>query len=499
MNELTLVFPHQLYPSHPAVAKGRPILMVEDPLFFGKDRRWPGRPHLQRLVLHRASMEHWAETQAEKSFKVRWARCSPQSSQSSEELWDACIPQSVRTLYVADPVDDLLSRRLKHFARQRDLLIRPFPSPNFLTPQSFLDEQFGRSKKPFMARFYEAQRRRMNLLITSSGEPEGGQWSFDQENRKRLPNTVSPPALRLPSPDKHLASALKWVEKNFPENPGKLDAFWWPTTRNQALNWLEQFLDERFRDFGAYEDAIAAKEIFLFHSALTPALNIGLLQPDEIIQTALSYARKHRVPLNSLEGFIRQIIGWREFMRAMYDLHGRRIRITNHWQFTHTMPDAFYKAKTGIPPIDLTIEKVIKHGWCHHIERLMVLGNFMLLCRIHPDGVYQWFMDMFVDAYDWVMVPNVYGMSQFADGGLFTTKPYLSGSNYILKMSDYPKGPWTKVWDALFWTFIADHLSTFAKNPRMSMMARSWERLEPSKKKEHYDVAGQFLKTLHGG
>jgi deoxyribodipyrimidine photolyase-related protein len=234
----------------------------------------------------------------------------------------------------------------------------------------------------------------------------------------------------------------------------------------------------------------------LFHSVLTPVLNIGLLDPREIVDRALAHAAKHKVPVNSLEGFIRQVIGWREFMAGIYRHRGVEIRNGNFWGHDRPMPRAFYEGTTGIPPVDDTILRVLDHGWCHHIERLMVMGNFMLLCRIRPHDVYRWFMELFVDAYDWVMVPNVYGMSQFADGGTFTTKPYVSGSNYIRKMSYYPKGDWCETWDALFWSFIADHLEFFASNPRLSMMARTWEKLSAAKKEAHHVRATEFLDGL---
>ena len=223
-------------------------------------------------------------------------------------------------------------------------------------------------------------------------------------------------------------------------------------------------------------------------------LNLGLLDPRDVIDRIL--ARRDHVPLNSLEGFVRQVIGWREFIRGIYQYRGTAIRKTNFWDFDRPMPASFYDGTTGIPPVDRVIRQVLADGWCHHIERLMVLGNFMLLCRIRPDDVYQWFMELFVDAYDWVMVPNVYGMSQFADGGTFTTKPYLSGSNYVLKMSDEAKGPWCEVWDGLFWNFIGDHTEFFLSSPRMSMMARTWMKLSPAKQDAHRKAAQTFLATL---
>ena len=225
-------------------------------------------------------------------------------------------------------------------------------------------------------------------------------------------------------------------------------------------------------------------------------LNSGLLTPHQIVEETLAFAKKNNVPLNSLEGFIRQIIGWREFMRGMYLLHHVSARNRNFWQFTRRLPPSFYDGTTGIEPVDLAIRRTLETGYCHHIERLMVLGNFMLLCRIHPDDVYRWFMELFIDAYDWVMVPNVYSMSQFADGGIFTTKPYLSGSNYLKKMSDFKKGPWCDVWDALFWTFIADYKDVFAKNARLSRMTWMLDKMDSEKFDAHRANADAFFAKL---
>jgi deoxyribodipyrimidine photolyase-related protein len=197
-----------------------------------------------------------------------------------------------------------------------------------------------------------------------------------------------------------------------------------------------------------------------------------------------------------LEGFIRQIIGWREFIRGMYDFRGTAERTKNFWQFDRKIPASFYDGTTGIVPLDITIKKVLQTGYCHHIERLMVLGNFMLLCEFDPDEVYRWFMELFIDAYDWVMVPNVYGMSQFADGGMMATKPYISGSNYLMKMSNYPKGPWQNIWDALFWRFMHVHRDFFTQNPRLGMLVRSFDKMTEEKQKHLLQTASDFLDGL---
>ncbi|MFM7710515.1 MAG: FAD-binding domain-containing protein, partial [Ferruginibacter sp.] len=190
-------------------------------------------------------------------------------------------------------------------------------------------------------------------------------------------------------------------------------------------------------------------------------------------------------------------IGWREFIRLIYEEKGVEQRTKNYWGFSRKIPPCFWDGTTGIDPIDRTIKKLLKTGYCHHIERLMVLGNFMLLCEFDPNEVYEWFMVFFIDAYDWVMVPNIYGMTQFADGGLMTTKPYISGSNYLMKMSDYPKGSWQAVWDALFWRFMHVHRSFFLQNPRLGMLVRTWDKMPEEKRKNHLQTADAFLLTLN--
>ena len=274
------------------------------------------------------------------------------------------------------------------------------------------------------------------------------------------------------------------------------NSFIYPSTHEESKKWLIDFFKTRFSEFGAYEDAIVSKESILHHSVLTPMLNVGLLTSQFVIDEALQYASNHEIPINSLEGFIRQILGWREFIRAVYELKGSAERTKNYWGFTRKIPESFWKGTTGIEPIDETIKKILKTGYCHHIERLMVLGNFMLLCEFDPDEVYHWFMELFIDAYDWVMVPNVYGMSQFADGGLMATKPYISGSNYLMKMSDYKKGEWQQVWDGLFWRFMHTHRNFFLKNPRLGMLIKTFDKMPDIKKETHLKNAEHFLNSL---
>lgn len=450
--------------------------------------------HKQKLVMHRASMSHFSTQLGDATL----AENPGQMIVDGMEWLNHAIPQKTTTIHVCDLVDHVAEQRLRKLAKKRGIVLHWHRNPNFLTPIEFLDRHTGSTtKRPFMAKFYQAQRTRMNLLLEDDGSPQGGQWSFDADNRKKLPkNAIVPDAPRADT-SSCIREAINHVEKKFPSHPGRTSGFRWAVTHEDAEAWMLEFFEHRFDKFGIYEDAISTGHAFINHSALTPMLNIGLLNPGAVVELAIQYAQKHpEVPINSLEGLIRQIIGWREFMSGIYRFRGTEIRNGNFWKCDRPMPDAFYHGNTGIPPVDRVIKQVLNEGYCHHIERLMVLGNFMLLCRIRPDDVYRWFMELFIDAYDWVMVPNVYGMSQFADGGTFTTKPYISGSNYVLKMSDEPKGPWCEIWDGLFWSFIADESDFFLKNPRLSMMVRNWQKMSTTKQALHRRAAAAFLEQL---
>jgi len=346
-----------------------------------------------------------------------------------------------------------------------------------------------------MASFYKKQRRKFNLLMDGD-EPQGGKWSFDEENRKKLPDDVPVPDLYEPKTNAYLDAAVKHVSSAYPDNPGTTDGFTYPVTHYQAEEWLSDFISERIEKFGDYEDAISDRSPFLFHSVLTPALNIGLLTPRQVIDAVMAAHSEKGIPLNSLEGFVRQIIGWREFMRGIYHYEGNFQRNNNYFNHTRKIPESFWTGNTGIDPIDDVIATVNTHAYSHHIERLMILGNFMLLCEFDPEEIYRWFMELFIDAYDWVMVPNVYGMTQYADGGLITTKPYISGSNYVRKMSSYRQGKWSEIWDGLYWRFLHIHRDKFKNNQRMNMVISLLDRMDKDKLNKHLDVAENFLNDL---
>ncbi|MHC4432135.1 MAG: cryptochrome/photolyase family protein, partial [Planctomycetota bacterium] len=420
--EAILIYPHQLFKSHPVLKVGRQVFLIEDEHFFSAFRF-----HKQKLVLHRASLQAYAR-RLENRYRLTYV---PHDQSDCGDMSALLRKAGVQQIHAASLCDNELSAKVQQIAERIGAEWIEHPTPMFITPHQRLQEWFGRRKHLHMASFYQVQRKTLGVLMEDDG-PAGGKWSFDAENRKRLPRNIVVPPLSVVKRNPLISKAIEYVNKQFPDHPGRAEDFLYPVTHRQAEKWLRDFLQRRLADFGAYEDAMSQHHTFLFHSVLTPMLNIGLLTPRQVLDKVLGFHESNDVPLASLEGFIRQVIGWREFMWGVYDAVGRTQRQGNFWNCQNSLPGKFYEGNTGILPLDTVIKRVLKHAYCHHIERLMILGNFMLLCEIHPDEVYRWFMELFIDSYDWVMVPNVYGMSQYADGGQMTTKPYISSSNYIL-------------------------------------------------------------------
>ena len=493
---VALIFPHQLFKEHPAIRFVDTVYMVEDFLFFNQYQF-----NKKKLILHRASMQYYADYLLQKGITINYI-------ESTDKLSDirVLIPElanrKVEHIYYAQVADEWLQTRMKINAEKFDIKLSALKSPDFLNSGDDVADFFDSRKTYFQTDFYIWQRKKRNILLETNDKPIGGKWTYDVENRLKFPKNEIVPLLQVPDNNKYVTEACNWVDENFADNYGNttspfsnLGGFY-PVTHNEAEQWLDDFLKYRFKNFGIYEDAMVANEHFLYHSGLTPMLNIGLLIPQQIIDKALEAAVEYDIPLNSLEGFIRQIMGWREFIHIVYEREGNKQRTTNYWGFTRKIPKSFWTAKTGIHPVDVVIKKVLATGYTHHIERLMVMGNFMLLCEFDPDEVYLWFMEMYIDAYDWVMVPNVYGMTQFADGGLMVTKPYISGSNYLLKMGDWKKGPWQDIWDGLFWRFMHVHRDLFLQNPRLGMLIKTFDKMPDEKKQKHLTVAEDFLKSL---
>ena len=489
-HQLAVVLGNQLFPNHEALQLGEPTLffMAED---VGLCTHF--KYHKHKLMLFLSAMRsHAAEVEKQHALKYWHLTAENQSLSYEDKLAQTLDEQpDIREIVTYVIEDKFFAERIRAFCQQRGLTLTIVDSPLFLNSVSDFQEYLDRTKRPFMQYFYVEQRKQRGILIDQQQEPVGGKWSLDIENRKKLPKDISIPPLAQSEATEHTQAVAALVDELFADHPGNTADFWLATTRRQALHRVQDFLKNRFEDFGPYEDAIDRDGNFLFHSVLSPYLNLGLITPDEVMTKALDYAAEHGTHFPSVEGYVRQVIGWREFMRGMYHTHELRGNFFGHQR---QLNDHWYTGTTGVPPLDDSIKRVVRHGYTHHIERLMVLGNIMLLSEIHPDAVYGWFMEMFVDSSDWVMVPNVYGMSQFADGGTFATKPYIGGANYIAKMSNYAKsGDWVDEVDGLYWRFIDQHRKVFAANQRMSMMLGTLERMDADRKERLLRAAEGFL------
>lgn len=476
--KIVLIYPHQLFEHNTLLnhidAKRDKVFLIEDSLYFDQYNF-----HKLKIELHKRTMSFYASYLKDKGYKVHTCKKLEDCIKSSEKI---------EMILTYDVVDNYLEKKIQKFCGAHSIHLQVFDTPMFLTTNAQIDEYLALPKNQnnqkrafFMKNFYEWQRKRLNTLIDNDGGPVGGKWSFDEDNRKKVPKD-------LDLPD-DLVSPL-YKGDNFP----------YATDFKEAKKCLQHFLKTKLVNFGPYEDAILEKENVLFHSVLTPYLNIGLLTPEEVIKETLKYAEKNDVPLNSLEGFIRQIIGWREYMRMVYIKLGSKIRNGNYFKAKKKIPYTFWTGKTGILPVDNTIQKLISTAYTHHIPRLMIMGNFMNLCGFDPDEVYRWFMEMYIDSYDWVMVPNVYSMALYADGGMITTKPYISGSSYILKMSDFKRSSeeksWNKIWDALFWSFVGKHFDKLKSEGRLGFIGIQYMKMSAKDRHKHDALAKEFLEGL---
>jgi len=487
MKSIGLIFPHQLFTNHPVLEQTKIVYLIEDSLFFG-DKHNPLKFHKQKLVLHSASMQAYKDNLESIGVTVHYIEYD-----SRKTIVDVLNDIDFDEIICVDPTDYLLERRIKRVVPDIEFLDSPLFINTKLDNQNYLTDG-----KLFMQEFYKFQRKRLGILMGNDGKPSGGKWSFDDENRKKVPKSHYPeiPADPTPTENNYVAEAIEYVKGKFPNNYGNLEKFSYAVTRDEALVVLNNFCIERLHLFGDYEDAIVKDRSQLYHSILSPYINIGLISPMEVVSTVLTYAAANNIPINNTEGIIRQIIGWREFIRMTYEKHGTSMRNENQWNHNNIMGKKWYDGTIGIDPVDTTITKTLDTAYAHHIERLMVMGNAMFLCKLDPKYIYNWFMEMYIDAYDWVMVPNVYGMTQSTQKGLMTTKPYISGSNYIKKMSDYSNGPWADIWDALYWNMIIENLDELHANGRMHFVTSRAKKFTAQERKDYADTVKAFLETL---
>lgn len=489
MKSVLLLYPHQLYQLSD-LPKVETVVVVEEPLYFGMDQEFPLKLHKQKLILHRASMRRYVEEVLwPAGFKTEYIDLDV--FMNSGEALDRV--GKAEQLFVIDPTDEILTKRLLAGRRERTELpnMTFLSNPNFYLKEQEVREYFGeRHKHPF-ADFYQWQRERFNILIDEEYKPVGGKWTFDGEHHRKLAEDAVLPSFGVFGDNKYVKDAIQWVEEHFPDNPGSSE-FMWPTNHAEAKAWLEDFVENRFDDYALYHNTIDNRSPWLYHSLLASSLNIGLLKPQEIVQAALKRHEKKPVPLESLEGFIRQVLGWREFTRGQYLSQAGSLHSQNVFNHHRKLTTGWYNGTTGLPPLDDLIKKLQSHAYAHQHEQRIIAANLMLLCEIQPAHMYKWFRELGIDSYDWTVAPNVYGNSLFASGST-DNLPALYPSSEVLEVSPYERGVWSDVWDGLFWRFIEKHHTMLGKNPHMRAVVHRLNRLDADHKRIIHYRAEDFL------
>lgn len=479
-----LVLPNQLFLEDIKKLELERIYIYEHPEFFTKFNY-----NKKKILLHRASMQSfYFQLKDELNDQVEINYLDYTEDQE-------VIFKEVASLKLYDPVNKAIRTEIVKLAFDNNLKLQILESPNFLTSIE-INKKYFKENDYYHLEYYKMQRKRLGILLDEEGNPEGGRWSFDSENRQKFSREIEIPELPV-FKDDLLEEAKSYVEENFADNSGDLDDFIYPINNLQAEKLFEHFLENKLDKFGPYQDAVDADIEVGFHSLISSSLNLGLISPKTIVDKILNYYKNSdNLSTASVEGYIRQIIGWREYVRALYELEGEEILNSDFWGHTAELPEKIYQAATNIEVLDDSLDKALNMAYCHHIERLMVIGNFFLLSEINKDQVYKWFMEMFIDAYEWVMLPNVYAMSQFSYTKMMT-KPYISSSNYIRKMSHYKKGEWSEIWDGLYWRFLYKNKEKLADFPRMNLMLSNLEKMDSDKLKAHLKTAEDFLEKIN--
>lgn len=448
--------------------------------------------HIQKVVGFFGAMRAFAAELEAAGHRVRYFTLdAPDNQQSFESNCRALIAElgATRFEYLL-PDEYRVDQQLAAFAGSLDIPAQAFDSEHFLAPREAVQQQFAGKKIYLMEAFYRKIRAQYGILMAPDGKsPLHGQWNFDAENRKKLPkNIVVPPPPRY---FREVTDIVQMLVRMGVRTIGTIEArhFDWPLTRAEALDTLRQFVQLRLSQFGDYQDAMSGRDWLLFHSRLSFVLNIKLLHPLEVVEACVAHWQKKpdTVPFAALEGFVRQIIGWREYMRGIYWAEMPGYRNLNFFEHQQPLPGWFWTANTKMRCLQHSIGQSLERAYAHHIQRLMVTGNFALLLGVHPDETDAWYLGIYMDALEWVEITNTRGMSQFADGGLVGTKPYVSSANYIHKMSDYCTGcaynkdqrygPDACPFNSLYWDFYDRHRAKLERNPRIGMMYKVWDAM----------------------
>ena len=482
-----ILFPTQLFRNFTAI-KNDDVYLVEEPYYFSRLKF-----HKLKIAYHRATMKKYFQDIKNNNINIKYIEF--------KNVKDFYKKNKNKNITIYHPTDlPLLEQLQKQF---KNLTILPTLNFTFSHLESKdIKKQCFKNNKYYHDKFYKLQRKRLDILIKDN-KPVRGRWSFDNFNRLKFPDDISIPELPRIKKDKIIKEAISYTNKHFKSNYGSLDHFIYPISLTSSRNWLRIFLKERLNNYGPYQDAVNKDEPFGFHAIISPMMNVGMLTDMEVVEISYEYylKNKNKIPIESFEGFIRQVIGWRNYVYLIYLEDGNKMQNMNFLKHKNKINNKFWEATTGITVIDNIIKNIQKYAYAHHIERLMYLGNFLLLLQTHPDEVYRIFMEWTIDSYDWVMIPNVYGMTQFADGGMMMTRIYFSSSNYIFKMSQYKKSiksedKWWEIWDALYYNFINKHKKILKNNYATSRQVKHWENKTKKEQKELISKAKSYIKSL---
>jgi deoxyribodipyrimidine photolyase-related protein len=463
------------------------------------------RHHKKKIAFLFAAMRHFAEELRGAGLSVRYVRLDDPGNQGSlrREVARALEDDpALSTVVVTKPGE---WRLLQDMETWRDLMPVPVDlreDTRFIVPLTDF-YTWARGRKQLRMEFFYRDVRRKTGLLMDGEEPAGGQWNFDHDNRKRLPKSLVPPPRALPPEDAVTRDVINLVAERFPDHFGDLEPWVFATTRAGAEAARDHFIGEILPGFGDWQDAMAKGEPWMWHSLLSVYINCGLLDPLDVCRRAEIQWREGRAPLNAVEGFIRQIIGWREYVRGIYWLKMPDYAQTNTLNAHRPLPDFYWTGDTGMRCMAEAIGQTKRHAYAHHIQRLMVTGNFALIAGLDPAEVNDWYLLVYADAYEWVELPNTHGMALHADGGLMASKPYAASGNYINKMSDYcsgcaydvaaKTGPKACPFNYLYWDFIARNRESLAGNPRMALIYKALDRLDPASLSAMRDQAAAFL------
>lgn len=461
--------------------------------------------HKQRIALFLSAMRHFRDSLLKEGLDVHYTELdeSKQTDKFSNRLTIDFRKLRPRKVIVTHPGEWRILQSLKKVCAEESVELEVRDDKHFYTTLKDFEAHASGRKALRMEFFYRELRKRFDVLM-EDGKPVGGDWNYDKENRGSFSqsgpqNVPSGPGHR---PDEITKSVIDLVNKRFADHPGKLDSFVWPVTRDEALRDLKKFITQRLPEFGAYQDAMWTEEPWLYHSLLSTSLNLKLLNPREVVAAAVDAYESGHAPLPAVEGFIRQILGWREYVRGIYWANMPEYVERNSMGATEPLPGFYWTGETDLECLRQAVGQTLEHGYAHHIQRLMVTGLYALLLGVDPQQVHEWYLAVYVDAVEWVELPNTLGMSQYADGGLMASKPYVATGSYINKMSNYckhcPKDPKKKVggdacpFTTLYWDYLLRHEDTLKSNNRMSLQLRNLNRLDGSARKEISKAAGSI-------